>query len=165
MYCKTLGTRRAFTLIEIIIVVSILAILAAVALPKFTSGKGEAQLAALATNVGSIQNKATSEFARTGEWPAAIDDGWFAGGEPDHPQNNFGMPMIQTVDASGVRHPVQKVLADGGAGAYWYNVAEGTFRARVTDQGSEAATLEAYNQINGSNETDLGNYGGGGGAS
>ena len=158
-------SRRAFTLIELIIVVSIIGILAAIVLPKFSHGKDQAAIAALASNVQSIQSKAAAEMAKSGDWPTAIDPTWFAGGEPDHPQNTYGIPMIQTVEVAGLQHPVQKMLGPGGAGAYWYNTATGAFRARVSDQGSEAATLKAYNEINGASETAMGNYGGGGGGS
>ena len=60
-------------------------------------------------------------------------------------------------------HPANKVLKGSMPGAYWYNPQNGIVRARVTDQGSSAATLQLYNDVNQSAETDLGNYGGGGG--
>ncbi len=155
--------RRGFTLIELMIVASVLAVLAAIALPRFASSNQEAELNVLATNVRSISTKITGEYARTGAYPAAIDASWFADGEPDHPHNTIGLPMFQASNWPGIEHPTNKVLKAGVAGAYFYNPANGVFRARVSDQGSESATLDAYNKVNQSSETSLGNYGGGGG--
>ena len=55
------------------------------------------------------------------------------------------------------------MLTASVSGAYWYNPKVGTIRARVSDQGSQAATLAFYNLVNGSQETKLGNPSGGGG--
>ena len=63
-----------------------------------------------------------------------------------------------------ITHPLQKVLKTGVGGAFWYNSANGAIRARVTDQGSSTATIDAYNLVNDSSESNLGNYGGGGGS-
>ena len=74
-------------------------------------------------------------------------------------------PEVQVYTTSGITHPANKVLKAGVGGAYWYNPLNGSFRARVTDQGSAAATIDFYNRVNFSDETGLGNYGGGGGGS
>jgi len=150
--------RRAFTLIELMIVISIIGILAAIVLPKFSHGKEQAAIAAVASNVQSIQSKAASEMAKSGEWPTTIDSAWFAGGEPNHPQNSYGVPMIQIVDTSGLEHPADKKLTTGVGGVVPVRAAEGVFRARVADAGSEAETLAAYNKANNSSETAVGNY-------
>ncbi|MFI4860434.1 MAG: type II secretion system protein [Phycisphaerales bacterium JB063] len=149
---------RAFTLIELLIIVSILGILASIVIPRFANSKALATNSALTTSVSGINTKLADVFARTGEWPATIEPAWFIGGEPDHVQNTFGVPMIQTVTTDGLEHPADKVLKAGVGGAYWYNPNEGVFRARVVDQGSAAATLDLYNQVNNASEAGLGNY-------
>lgn len=153
---------RGFTLVEMIIVVLVLGILGAIVVPRYVSAKDEAAASALAGNVKMIREQIMLYHSKHGVYPDEIDDAWFAGGVPDHPENEFGMPVIQTV-ANNLGHPAMKVLYDGGAGAYYYNSQEGTFHARVGDKGSAAATLEFYNKVNNSSETALGNYGGAGG--
>lgn len=156
-------SRRAFSLIEIMMVVSVLAILGAIVIPRFTNSRDAAEKSALATTVHGVNTKLTNEYANGGEWPAAIEAAWFIGGEPRHAQNGYGVPMVQVVTTDGLEHPADKVLKAGVGGAYWYNAEEGIFRARVSDQGSAAATLLMYNEVNNCDASGLGNYGGGGG--
>lgn len=149
---------RAFSLIELIIVISVLGILAAIVIPRFANSKEQAAEAALATTVHGVSTKLTDVYANTGDWPATIEASWFLGGEPNHAQNTFGVPMIQIVTTDGLKHPADRVLKAGVGGAFWYNPNEGVFRARVADQGSAAATLAMYNKVNNADETSLGNY-------
>lgn len=50
-------TKRGFTLVEILIVVSILGILAAIVVPQYSSSTSEAQLAALQSNLHAIRKQ------------------------------------------------------------------------------------------------------------
>jgi len=154
---------HGFTLIELMIVVSILGILGALVVPKYVNAKDDAVASSLANNVQMVREQISLYHAKNGAYPASIDTTWFAGGIPEHPENKLGLPLIQINSTPGLYHPSSKVLAAGVTGAYFYNNVEGTFQARVADKGTSAATLAFYNKVNGSSETDLGNYGGGGG--
>lgn len=55
-------TRRAFTLIELLIVVVIIGILAAVAIPKFNNTKGKANLAALRSDLRNLASAQEAYF-------------------------------------------------------------------------------------------------------
>jgi prepilin-type N-terminal cleavage/methylation domain-containing protein len=157
----------AFTLIEVLIVVVILGILAAIVVPQFADAGTEAMTSTLQANVRMIRDVLQEQYHRSGTstYPATIDTAWFASGTlPRYPTDTFGLDEVEVVATAGLMHPANKVLKAGVAGAYWYNSAEGKFHARVIDQGTAAATLDLYNLVNGSNEVDLGNYGGGGGS-
>jgi len=61
---------RAFTLIEILIVVVILGILAAVVVPQFTDASSEAKLSALQTNLHTIRSQLQLyRMQHNGTWP------------------------------------------------------------------------------------------------
>jgi prepilin-type N-terminal cleavage/methylation domain-containing protein len=157
--------RTAFTLLEVLIVIVVLAILAAIIVPQFADASLDAQVATLRSTVESVQRRVEYEYQAlgTGDYPPAIDASWFAtGAVPTHPQNVFGVPSIEVVNEPGKSHPDSKVLSAASAGAFWYNSAEGLFRARVVSRGSAAATLEFYNRVNDAAEADLGDDGGGG---
>ena len=55
--------QSGFTLIELVMVIVILGVLAAVAIPKFVSLKGDAQVASLKGVVGGINSASTVNFA------------------------------------------------------------------------------------------------------
>lgn len=55
--------QRGFTLIELVMVIVILGVLAAVAIPKFVDLKGEAQAAALAGVTGGISSASAVNYA------------------------------------------------------------------------------------------------------
>jgi len=151
--------------VEVLIVVVVLGILAAIVVPQFADARQDSAASTLQTNLSTLKTNIDLVRAKTAAYPANIDASWFASGlMPTHPQNTFGVAAVETVSSAGTLHPASKVLKAGVAGAYWYNSAEGLVRARVSDQGSAAATLAFYNRVNNSNEADLGNYGGGGGS-
>ena len=64
------GTRRtAFTLVEILIVVVILGILAAIVVPQFTNAANDARAGNLQTQISTISNPIELFRARTGAYP------------------------------------------------------------------------------------------------
>lgn len=161
------SARSAFTLVEVLIVVIILGILAAVVVPQFSNAAQESLTVALQTTLAHVRTQIdrAKYLGASGAYPAAIDANWFVPAAlPKHPQNSIGLAAVEVVTNASLRHPANKVLATGVAGAYWYNTSTGDFRARVGDMGSSASTLAFYNRVNQSSETSLGNYGGGGGS-
>src|SRR4030042_704680 len=75
--------RAGFTLIELIMVIVILGILAAVAIPKFVDLTGEAKNAATKGGLGAIRSAVAIEYAKsatsgTAEFPSAVTTDFFA---------------------------------------------------------------------------------------
>lgn len=64
--------QKGFTLVELLIVVIILAILAAIVVPQFTASTDDANDAALVSNLASIRSAVSLYYQQHGEYPSAI---------------------------------------------------------------------------------------------
>jgi general secretion pathway protein G len=66
--------RRAFTLVELVVVVLIVGILAAVAAPKMFDTTGKAKESATKTSLSVVRNAIELHFAENGSYPATAND-------------------------------------------------------------------------------------------
>jgi len=149
---------RGFTLVELLLVVVILGIISAIVAPMLRSQRLEAVTSTLRANVTQVLMvlEVQKQKQPDGSYPPELDPHWFVEGVlPAHPDKLAGVPSVQVVHAPGALHPGDKVVHPGILGAYWYNSAEGIFRARVKQQDSDAATLAFYNAVNQCAEVDL----------
>lgn len=135
-----------FSLVELVVVVLIIAILAAIAFPKIINESEEAQRVAAMRFVESVRTKIEEYRAIHGAWPTTVDPAWFRGQRvinpfaPDHPT-----PLY--LDTSPTKYNLQtKFLAPNCS--IWYNRANGSFAVRVPKQRTDAETLALYNLIN-----------------
>jgi type IV pilus assembly protein PilA len=71
--------RAGFTLIEVMVVVVILAILAAMAIPRFKNTKGKGHSAALRTDLRNLATAEESFFFSNGRYSTALDSLNFRG--------------------------------------------------------------------------------------
>lgn len=154
--------RCGFTLVEILIVVVILGILAAVVVPQFSDASEGARVSATAANVRAVQDQIAMYQARNGVYPSVIDEGWFKT-ELTSPVGQ-GLPETVGYDDSNNAskwHTTAKGVPPEGipvswGGIYWYNPLNGAFRARVPQQATDVETLELYNKVNNTGVTSLG---------
>ncbi len=68
-------TAGGFTLVELLIVVIILAILAAVVVPQFATSTNDARASALDTTLANMRSSLDLYFQQHGEFPSALGDG------------------------------------------------------------------------------------------
>ena len=66
--------KRAFTLIELLIVISIIAILAATIIPNFIGFDTEARISATKTNLDTLRTRVTLFRAKEGKYPVSLKD-------------------------------------------------------------------------------------------
>jgi prepilin-type N-terminal cleavage/methylation domain-containing protein len=86
-------TQSGFTLIELVIVIVILGILAAVAIPKYEDMREEARVAALKGQLGSIRSALAIQYARnalsgSAAFPTLTGAIFSDGNVPKEPVNN-----------------------------------------------------------------------------
>jgi len=65
MFMSRVNNQRGFTLIEIVIIIVVLGILAAVAIPKYQDITGEAKEAACRASLGALRSGITIHYANT----------------------------------------------------------------------------------------------------
>ncbi len=123
--------------------------IAAVAVPRIGDFHTRARVQSLAESVRRANMKIVDEWAAEGEFPDTPDAAWFAQGEPQHTLL-AGESGVEVVDDRSKEHPDPLIWASG-ADPWWYNAANGLFRARVPAQASQGATLALYNYVNGTN--------------
>ncbi|MEM9295865.1 MAG: type II secretion system protein [Planctomycetota bacterium] len=144
--------RRAFTLIEMVIVIAVLGIIAAIVIPRFGMAQDESTHTAAEQSVSAVQRKLLEQYGSTNEWPATIDPNWFTpAGLPENPYLGEVAPLV-VQNISGKRELDNKHTNNGGI-IWWYNRDNGTFHTRVPWQGSDEATLALYNRVNQTNAT------------
>jgi len=66
---------RGFTLVELLIVVIVLAILAAIVVPQFAASTDDAREAALDTTLANMRSALDLYYQQHGEYPSALGDG------------------------------------------------------------------------------------------
>lgn len=96
------GRATGFTLVELLVVIIILAVIAAIAIPKFTYCKQEAFESTTKAQLFILRDALSRFNSDTGMWPASLDD-MASATAPAQALNNGGQP--KALDASTYRGP------------------------------------------------------------
>lgn len=128
--------KTAFTLVEILIVVVILGILAAIIIPQFTSAAEDSKLSNLMSNLQSLRAQLELYKMHHNEaYPTNINTQLTGKTDSDGTINASGVygPYLYIFPANPfVDDPVEGVKTGGGAGEGWdYNSTTGVFLANT----------------------------------
>ena len=133
--------KTAFTLVEILIVVVILGILAAIVIPQFTSAAEDSKLSNLMSNLQSIRAQLELYKMHHNEvYPTNINTQLTSKTDSDGTINASGAygPYLHIFPANPfVENAADAVKTGGGAGEGWsYNSTTGVILANTTGHGS-----------------------------
>lgn len=141
---KTRKSQSGFTLVELLIVVIILGILAAVVIPQFNTAAAESKEAALASNLATIRQAIELYKVQHNDvFPTAAvvtqlttgTDVTGAAGTKYGPYIRNVFPANPIDASSAVAVPATMPAAPTGAGGWVYATGNGEFRANVTGAG------------------------------
>jgi len=154
---KKQSKQLGFTLVEMLIVVVVLGILASIVIPQFGRATDQSKSVAAASITRTVQSKIFEDYAVQSEFPATVDPDWFVEGSlpsnPLAPEQRSPIVLYDNSAASSVTHPASKLVSTSGA--FWYNPNNGSFRALVPAQATQALTLQLYNDANSSEVASL----------
>lgn len=130
---------RGFTLVEILIVVVILGILAAIVVPQFTSAANESRVGNIATQVSTLETQLELFAARNnGTYPTIVElntDNWDILIEDNYlksaPRNPFTNTSTVTAwaDFDAADDSDTAVVYDGAGGGWYYDEDTGNIAA------------------------------------
>ncbi len=148
--------RRGFTLVELLLVVVVLAILAAIAVPELGGPSERARSSTAAQNVAEIRTRIDIYYHQNGAYPPTLDPGWFADGIPENPYWPDHPTPLWIASGQNLRYPNTKHLSSGSQSTMWYNTANGRFFYRVERGADDAETVALFNRVNRCTITSIG---------
>lgn len=143
--------RRGFTLIELMIVVAIIGILAAIAIPKFADLVTKSRESSAKGNLGGLRSALTIYYADTGLYPTNLEVGLTTAEVYYKEIPTITLPNVPTTgnpghsSASGVKNvdPPDDDVASG-VFAYLSSVNEGIVRINCTHIDSRGSIWSGY---------------------
>ena len=97
LFRKRLSNRKGFTLVELLVVISIIGILSAIAVPKFQNATASARGAKIMADLRTIDSASMIYYASAGGYPADLTtlvNANLLGGEAKPPVGTFSTPNV-----------------------------------------------------------------------
>ncbi len=151
---RTNTVAKGFTLVEILIVVVILGILAAIVVPQFTNAANESRVGNVATQVSTIETQLELFRARNGtypdlagdeDWEFLVAEGYFKAVPRNPFSNSSNVAAFTAWPTSGDDGPADTTVAviygEYGSDDGWlYDVSTGNIAAAAPSSADPSAT-------------------------
>ena len=144
--------RKAFTLVEILIVVVILGILAAIVVPQFTSATQDSQAGNIRSQLGTLQRQIELFQAKNNSYPTfatgAASVNWapmLSGGFIKTPPKNPAWPNQSADEASRITSS-NSAFGDNANGWVWNTVSNQVYASYYMDNPASSANA-AFNKV------------------
>ena len=146
-------TKRGFTLVEILIVVIILGILAAIVIPQFTNASSSAKVSSVQSTLQSIRSQIELYKIQHTDTPPALTLMWTALTGPTDTTGNTSTtvggvfvngPYLQQVPSNPMngKSAIESVAAASTADGWYYTVNGGTYTFLARD--TNGVTITTY---------------------
>lgn len=131
-------TKEGFTLIELVMVIVIIGILAAIIVPRFTSQRVQAQIATTKANLESLRTAIDLFYTNENQWPkttlADLHDGTSPSGEK----------YIRAIPKDGVKGVSAVVNAQGDAGGWYWDNTNHELHPNLTGNDANEEAYSSY---------------------
>lgn len=136
----------AFTLVELVMVIVIIGLLAAIIVPKFTSQRDQAGIAATKANLENLRTAVSLYYAQEGQWPSTASLSILTDGTaPSGTIYIREIPKCMTYDPTGSpvaeRNLVYDLTAPDNAGGWYWDYSNADYNLHPNLTGSDANGL------------------------
>ncbi|ADO82319.1 type II secretion system protein [Ilyobacter polytropus] len=140
--------KRGFTLIELMVVIAIIGLLAAIALPKFSDVTSQAKVASVQGNISTLRTSLGMFYATDGAYPTALSadlsaiKGIDSDGEDIYFTDFYNksiMPETPTTELKVAATNAVVTTKDSKGG--WVYTSDGTIKANIIDDAYGQGTV------------------------
>lgn len=140
---------RGFSLLEVMVTIAMIRIIGTMAIPRMSRFSETAKIAATQEIVRRAQLVLDEQQAITGMYPSTLRGDSFPSSRIVNGLLPTQTTLLQvTAGPPETTDPANPVAGAKLAAAFWYNNANGNFRARIPSQGSAALNAELYRKVN-----------------